>query len=91
MILGVPCCLICSERLQLPMSKLRLGWYDVAVEATPGGGLVPWHVADCPRRTSPYYFLRRSEPIGTIIANKVGGDAANISVVRNGFLRSQEA
>jgi hypothetical protein len=36
-------------------------------------------------------LLKQGEPIGTIIAGKVGGDAANISVVRNGFLRSQKA
>jgi hypothetical protein len=36
-------------------------------------------------------LLRQSETISTIIAGEVGGDAANISVVRNGFLRSQKA
>ena len=36
-------------------------------------------------------LLKQGETIATIIANKVGGDAADISVVRNEFLRSQKA
>lgn len=36
-------------------------------------------------------LLKQGETISTIIASKVGGDAAYISVVRNGFLRSQRA
>jgi len=36
-------------------------------------------------------LLKQGETISTIIANKVGGDAADITVVRNGLLRSQKA
>jgi hypothetical protein len=48
------------------------------------------------RKTSPkkvkiIELLKQGETSRTIIANKVGCDIAYISVVQNGFLRSQKA
>jgi len=48
------------------------------------------------RRTSPkkdkiILLLKQGETTSTIIANKVGCDAAYVSVVKNEFLRSQKA
>jgi hypothetical protein len=72
------------------VSKPRSGWYYIVVESTFDRGFGEWHVKHRPRKLRSYYFLKQSETSSTIIANKVGCNAAYVGVVRKEFLRSQE-
>jgi hypothetical protein len=46
----------------LSVSKLRPGWYDVAVETTFTKGLILYHVKHRPRKSRSYYSSSRARP-----------------------------